>query len=85
MPNHILILRLRLRLRLRMYRIERRIIMRKFLEEYVEMIAENYNSNSNITKEKVNSIVEYLIEDEEVWDLIDSIIIDKLDNNKEEI
>lgn len=55
--------------------------MREFLEEYVEMIAENHNSN--ITQDKLNSIVEYLMEDEEVWDLVDSIIIDKLDNKEE--
>lgn len=55
--------------------------MREFLEEYVEMIAENHNSN--ITQDKLNSIVEYLMEEEEVWNLVDNIIIDKLDNKEE--
>ena len=51
--------------------------MRDFLTDYVQMIAENHNSN--ITQDKLNSIVEYLMEDEEVWNLVDSIIIDKLE------
>lgn len=60
--------------------LERRIIMREFLNDYVQMIAENHDSN--ITKDELNRIVEYLMEDEEVWDLMDSIIIDKLDNKE---
>ena len=54
--------------------------MREFLNDYVQMIAENHNSN--ITKDELNSVVEYLMEEEEVWNLIDSIIIDKLDNKE---
>lgn len=54
--------------------------MREFLNDYVQMIAENHDSN--ITKDELNSIVEYLMEEEEVWNLIDSIIIDKLDNKE---
>ena len=54
--------------------------MREFLNDYVQMIAENHNSN--ITYDELNSIVEYLMEEEEVWNLIDSIIINKLDNKE---
>ena len=54
--------------------------MREFLSNYVEMIAENHDTN--ITKDELNRIVEYLMEEEEVWNLIDSIIINKLDDKE---
>lgn len=54
--------------------------MREFLEEYVRMIAENHDSN--ITKDELNRIVEYLMEDEEVWNIMDNIIINKLDDKE---
>ena len=54
--------------------------MREFLTDYVQMIAENHESE--ITKDELNRIVEILMEDDEIWNLVDSTITDMLDNKE---
>ena len=54
--------------------------MREFLTDYAQMIAENHESE--ITKDELNRIVEILMEDDEIWNLVDSKITDMLDNKE---
>ena len=51
--------------------------MKEFLTDYVKTIAES--NDIDLTEDKLNEIVENLMEYEELWDTFDSYIYDLLD------
>lgn len=51
--------------------------MREFLTNYIKMIAENHDTD--LTNDRLNEMVEDLMENEELWDTFDSYIYDLLD------
>ena len=56
--------------------------MKKFLRDYVKMIADN--QETDLTKDQLTLLVDSLMENEELWDTFDSYIYDLLDRIDEE-
>lgn len=52
--------------------------MEEFLKKYVKMVAES--NNTKLTKDKLNEIVENLMEEEEIWNTLDNYIYDYLED-----
>lgn len=55
--------------------------MKKFLTNYVKMIADNHETE--LTKEQITLLVDSLMENDELWDTFDSYIYDLLDRLNE--
>ena len=51
--------------------------MKEFLKDYVQMIAEVRNTKLN--KSQLQTIVNNLREDDSLWDIFDSYVNDKID------
>lgn len=54
--------------------------MKKFLKDYVEMIAES--QEINLTEKQTNKIVDSLMNEDEIWDALDNYINEEIENLK---
>lgn len=54
--------------------------MKKFLKDYVEMIAES--QEINLTEKQTNKIVDSLMNEDEIWDMFDTYINEEIENLK---
>lgn len=57
--------------------------MEKFLKDYVQMISEEH-TGERLNKNKLQDIVNSLMDEDEIWDVLDSYIYEYLDDAEEE-